>query len=71
MQPDHHANLDTAARAVGDSLAIAWAHFHLLRGLDNGRLKHPHVVSRVHLLYDRIWRAAFDAFFAKVGTGSR
>ena len=68
MQPDHRANLDAEAHAVGESLAIAWAHFHLLRGLDNGRLKHPLVVDQVDLLYDRLWRAAFDAFFAKVGT---
>lgn len=67
MQPDHRANLDAAALAVGESLGIAWAHFHLLRGLDNGRLKHPQVVEQVGLLYDRLWRAAFDAFFTKVG----
>ena len=68
MQADHKANLDAVARAVGESLVLAWAHFHLLRGLDNGRLKHPGVVTRFELLYDRLWRAAFDAFFAKVGT---
>jgi len=68
MQEDHRTNLDAAALAVGESLALAWAHFHLLRGLDNGRLQHPVVVARFDLLYDRLWRAAFDAFFAKVGT---
>jgi len=68
MQVDHRANLETAALAVGESLALAWAHFHLLRGLDNGRLQHPAIVTRFDLLYDRLWRAAFDAFFAKVGT---
>ena len=68
MQPDHRANLDVAALAVGESLALAWAHFHLLRGIDNGRLKYPQVVHNVDLFYDRLWRAAFDAFFAKVGT---
>jgi hypothetical protein len=68
MQPDQRSNLDTAARAVGESLAAAWAHFHLLRGLDNGRRKHPQVVEHLDLLYDRLWRSAFDAFFAKVGT---
>lgn len=67
MQPDHRANLDAEARVVGESLALAWAHFHLLRGLDNGRLKHPEVAARAHFLYDRMWRAAFDSFFAKVG----
>jgi hypothetical protein len=67
MQTDHRANLDAEARVVGESLAVAWAHFHLLRGLDNGRIKHPDVTARSHLLYDRMWRAAFDSFFAKVG----
>jgi hypothetical protein len=67
VHADHHASVNAAARAVGESLAIAWAHFHLLRGLDNGRRAHPQVAARVPLLYDRMWRAAFDAFFAKVG----
>ena len=67
MQPDHRANLDAEARVVGEMLALAWAHFHLLRGLDNGRLKHPQLVADMPLLYDRMWRAAFDAFFSKVG----
>jgi hypothetical protein len=68
MQTDHRANLDAAALAVGESLALAWAHFHLLRGLDNGRLKHPQVVEQFNLFYDRLWRAAFDSLFIKIGT---
>ena len=67
MQPDHRANLDVAARTLGESLAIAWAYFHLLRGLDGVRLKHPRVVDRVDLLLDRMWRSAFDEFLANVG----
>ena len=38
MQPDHRANLDVAALAVGKSLALAWAHFHLLRELKGVRV---------------------------------
>lgn len=57
MQPDHRANLDAAARAIGESLAFVWANFHMLRGLDNGRQKHPLVIDRVDLLYDRLWRS--------------
>ena len=67
MQPDRRANLDAEARAVGELLVVAWAHFHLLRGLDNGRLRNPNLVARFDLMYDRMWRAAFDSFFAKVG----
>ena len=68
MLPDHRARLDESAWAVGESLVQAWAHFHLLRGLDNGRRTHPHMIDAFGLLYDRMWRSAFDALFAKVGT---
>ena len=67
MNPDQRANLDAAVLSVGESLAVAWSYFHVLRGLDNGRLQNPNVVLQHGLFYDRLWRVAFDAFFAKVG----
>lgn len=68
MNPDQKANIDAAVTALGKNLACAWSYFHLLRGLDQGRRQSPEVVERFGMLYDRAWRAVFDAFFAKVGT---
>jgi hypothetical protein len=68
MNSDQRANLDAAVLAVGESLALAWSYFHVLRGIDNGRLQNPSVVQQYGFLYDRLWRAVFDGFFAKVGT---
>lgn len=67
MNPDQRANLDAAVLSVGKSLVVTWSYFHVLRGLDNGRLQNPNVVLQHGLFYDRLWRVAFDAFFAKVG----
>lgn len=68
MNTDQKANLDAAVLALGQNLAIAWSYFHLLRGMDQGRLQNPDVIERFGMLYDRAWRAVFDGLFAKVGT---
>lgn len=68
MNADQKANIEAIIWAIGQSLAAAWSSFHLLRGLDIGSRQSPEVVQRFGLLYDRMWRAIFDGFFAKVGT---
>ncbi len=68
MNADQKTNIDAAVLALGENLACAWSYFHLLRGIDQGRLQSPEVIERFSMLYDRAWRAVFDGFFAKVGT---
>jgi len=54
--------------ALGQNLTVAWSYFHLLRGMDQGRLQNPEVADRFGMLYDRAWCAVFDGLFSKVGT---
>jgi len=68
MNPDHQTNIDEVVTALAESLFSAWSHFHLLRGLHEGGRQHPVVLERFDQLFDQMWQAAFDGFFAKAGT---
>lgn len=68
MNTNQKANLDAAVSALGASLASAWSYFHLLRGMHCGSKQSPEVIERFGFLFDQLWRAIFDGFFAKVGT---
>lgn len=68
MNSDHKANVDDNVTALVESLFSAWSHFHLLRGIHEGVRQHPIVLERFDQLFDQMWQAAFDGFFAKAGT---
>lgn len=68
MNSDHKTNIDEIVTALAESLFSAWSHFHLLRGLHEGGRQHPVVLERFDQLFYQMWQAAFDGFFAKVGT---
>lgn len=68
MNPNHQTKIEPMVTALAESLFSAWSHFHLLRGLHEGGRQHPVVLERFDQLFDQIWQAAFDGFFAKAGT---
>lgn len=68
MNPDHQKEIEAMITALAESLFSAWSHFHLLRGLHEGGRQHPVVMERFEQLFDQIWQAAFDGFFAKAAT---
>lgn len=68
MNPEQKANIDSAVRALSESLFAAWSYLHLLRGLHKGGRDNPVVLKRFGGLLDQAWRAIFDGLFAKVGT---
>lgn len=68
MNSDQKANIDTAVRALSESLFSAWSYFHLLRGIHEGGRENPEVFKRFGVLFDQAWRAIFEGFFAKAGT---
>jgi hypothetical protein len=67
MNSDQQANVEGNVTALVESLFSAWSHFHLLRGIHEGVRQHPIVLERFDQLFDQMWQAAFDGFFAKAG----
>ena len=68
MNPNDQTKIEAMVTALAESLFSAWSHFHLLRGLHEGGRQHPVVLERFDQLFDQIWQAAFDGFFAKTAT---
>lgn len=68
MNVDQRANIETMVNAITETLFSAWSYFHLLEGFHEGSKAHPVVVQQFDRLFDQVWRAIFDGFFAKVGT---
>ena len=68
MNPDQKANIDAMVVALSKSMFSAWSYLHVLRGLHEGGRDNPLVLARFGWLFEQVWRAVFDGFFAKVGT---
>jgi HEPN superfamily AbiU2-like protein len=68
VNADQKANIDAAVRELCESLFSAWSYFHLLRGLNEGARSNPEVIERFSWIFEQMWRAIFDGFFARVGT---
>lgn len=68
MNPEQKSNIDSAVRALSESLFAAWSYLHLLHGLHKGGRDNPVVLKRFGGLFDQAWRAIFDGLFAKIGT---
>ena len=68
MNVDQHRNIELLIESISKSLFAAWSYFHLLQGMHDGSKANPSVVVKFDRLFDQLWRAVFDALFAKVGT---
>lgn len=68
MNTDQQSNIDTAVRAITETLFSAWSYFHLLQGFHEDSKANPVVVQKFDRLFDQVWRAVFDGLFAKAGT---
>lgn len=68
MNADQKANIEGAVRSLCESLFSAWSYFHLLRGLNEGARANPDALEQFSWLFEQMWRAVFDGFFARVGT---
>ena len=68
MNPDQRKNLETMVEALGKSMAQAWSYFYVLKGMHEGAKASPSVTQAFPWFLEQVWRAMFDAFFAKVGT---
>ncbi|MFO1226770.1 hypothetical protein [Roseateles sp.] len=68
MNSDQRANLDAMVLALGKTMGQAWSYYYVLKGIHEGSKSSPRVAEQFPWLLDQIWRGAFDALFAKVGT---
>jgi hypothetical protein len=64
----HLAVVESTVNELASTLLSAWTYLNLLRGLHEGSRSNPKALESFSLLFDQIWRAIFDALFAKVGT---
>ena len=60
--------IESVVHELSGSLVAAWTYLNLLRGLHEGARANPLAANRFGLLFDQLWRAIFDALFAKIGT---
>lgn len=68
MNADQLRNIELLIESISKSLFSAWSYYHLLEGMHEGSKANPSVVVKFDRLFDQLWRAVFDALFAKVGT---
>ena len=68
MNADQQINIEALVEANARALCSAWSYFHLLQGMHEGSKNHPVVVQKFDRFFDQVWRAVFDALFAKAGT---
>jgi hypothetical protein len=68
MNRDQQENIAVMTEELSKALCAAWSYLHLLRGLHEGGRDNPLVLNRFWLLFDQLWRAAFEGFYAKAGT---
>ena len=60
--------MEEKADAISEAMFSAWSYFHVLEGIHSGSKSHPAVVQKFDRLFEQVWRATFDALFAKIGT---
>ena len=63
-----HAETEAAANELCASLSAAWSYLHLLEGMHEGAKANPQVEAQFPRVLHQLYRAAFDALFAKMGT---